>query len=268
MVLSEEEFNESPLVRLHERMHVARRHSIDGTLMQLVKVVQWFNPAAHLLVHELKHLHEYQADRDVCRHPIDTKQYQRLLVKKAVGAHLYALASAFSQPPLKKRITMMQQQETHKWRMWLTLLFLPAGIGVTYAFSQPENRQKIERFVEDDLQVPPTLNVLPPLTPTTAEAPETADAASGTTEADEPVAHPETAEPDAAQPTTAEEGAQPAQGEATAPTNPSSAPDQKSAPTNRPDSAQTDRTGTTFFYERRRRTSLHRAPEAPHLARI
>lgn len=99
VVLSEEEFNESPLVRLHERMHVARRHSIDGTLMQLVKVVQWFNPAAHLLVHELKQLHEYQADRDVCRHPIDTKQYQRLLVKKAVGAHLYALASAFSQPP-------------------------------------------------------------------------------------------------------------------------------------------------------------------------
>lgn len=131
--------------------------------------------------------------------------------------------------------------------MWLTLLFLPAGIGVTYAFSQPENRHKIERFVEDDLQVPPTLNVLPALTPTTAEAPETADAASGTTEADEPVAHPKTAEPDAAQPTTAEEGAQPAQSEATAPTNPSSAPDQKSAPTNRPDSAQTGRTGTTFF---------------------
>lgn len=161
VVISEADYGEDSLVALHELIHVARRHFIDNTLMQLVRAVLWFNPAAHLLLHELKQLQEFQVDRDVCRQSVDSRQYQLLLVKKAVGAHLYALASGFSQPPLTKRITMMKQQETRKWRMWLTLLFLPAGAGVVYAFSQPESKQEIERFVEEDLQIPQEIKALP-----------------------------------------------------------------------------------------------------------
>lgn len=161
VVISEADYGEDSLVALHELMHVARRHFIDNTLMQLVRAVLWFNPVAHLLLHELKQLQEFQVDRDVCRQSVDSRQYQLLLVKKAVGAHLYALASGFSQPPLTKRITMMKQQETRKWRMWLTLLFLPAGAGVVYAFSQPESKQEIERFVEEDLQIPQEIKALP-----------------------------------------------------------------------------------------------------------
>ncbi len=142
-IITETDFRINPLVALHERMHILHRHFVDNTLMQLVAVLHWFNPAVRLLWKELKLIHEYQVDRDVILQNIDVKQYQLLMVQKAVGAHIYAQASGFSQQPLKKRIAMMQKQSKHDWRSWLTLLLLPAGAGAVYAFSQPVVEQSI-----------------------------------------------------------------------------------------------------------------------------
>ena len=52
-------------ILLHERAHIAGRHSFDILLCDLLIVFQWFNPAAWLLKAELQSVHEYEADRRV-----------------------------------------------------------------------------------------------------------------------------------------------------------------------------------------------------------
>ena len=50
---------------LHESMHVAYRHSWDLLLVNMVKVVFWFNPLIYLFERSLREVHEYQADQGV-----------------------------------------------------------------------------------------------------------------------------------------------------------------------------------------------------------
>ena len=61
----------------HEQAHVRMGHSWDLMLLQLVTVLQWFNPFVYLLGRDLKAVHEYEADCAVLNFGIDAKQYQR-----------------------------------------------------------------------------------------------------------------------------------------------------------------------------------------------
>lgn len=72
------------MIFCHERAHIARRHSADLIVAALVSAVEWFNPAAWLMMDELKTVHEYEADRAVLQSGADARAYQILLTKKAV----------------------------------------------------------------------------------------------------------------------------------------------------------------------------------------
>ncbi|MDE7378121.1 MAG: M56 family metallopeptidase [Paraprevotella sp.] len=144
-------YQNDPLIAQHERCHVEHHHHADILFMQALTTVFWFHPIAWLLMHNLKQCHEFQVDRDVCHRSKDAQQYQMLLVREAVGAELFTIASSFSEPGLKQRIDMMRRTETRPWRMCLTLLFIPVGTGLVFAFSEPENREKISHFVKQEL---------------------------------------------------------------------------------------------------------------------
>lgn len=94
-------------ILLHEQAHIRNHHSWDLLLVEVCSWLQWFNPAIWLLKQELQNIHEYEADEEVLRQGIDARQYQMLLIKKAVGARLYSIANSFNHSSLKKRITMM-----------------------------------------------------------------------------------------------------------------------------------------------------------------
>jgi len=53
---------------------------------------------------ELQNIHEYEADETVINQGIDAKQYQLLLIKKAVGTRLYSMANSFNHSKLKKEL--------------------------------------------------------------------------------------------------------------------------------------------------------------------
>ena len=95
----------------HEQAHIRLRHSWDLLLAQACIVVQWFNPAAWLVKQELQNIHEYEADEAVLASGVNAKEYQLLLIKKAVGSRLYSLANSLNHSSLKKRITMMMRKK-------------------------------------------------------------------------------------------------------------------------------------------------------------
>ncbi len=123
------------MILLHEKSHVELRHWVDLLFAQVVCVLQWFNPAAWLMREELKTVHEYQADANVIASGTDIKDYQMLLIKKAVGARFPSLANSLNHSKLKKRITMMYNQKSSRRRILRPLLLLPA-IGAALWISQ------------------------------------------------------------------------------------------------------------------------------------
>ena len=124
----------------HEQAHAQLGHSWDVLLLEIIQVIQWFNPFAWLLARELKAIHEYEADEAVICQGIDAKQYQQLLVIKAVGNRLQLLANTLNRGSLKKRINMMQQQKSNRWRMLRAAFAIPVAALAVMAFATPESK--------------------------------------------------------------------------------------------------------------------------------
>ena len=87
-------------ILIHETAHIRNRHSIDLLIADVCIFFQWFNPAAWLLKQELQNIHEYEADETVIKEGVDAKQYQLLLIKKAVDTRLYSMANSFNHSTL------------------------------------------------------------------------------------------------------------------------------------------------------------------------
>ncbi len=132
IVISEKDLDENGReILIHELAHIQNRHSWDLLVADICIFFQWFNPASWLLKQELQNIHEYEADETVIEKGVDAKQYQLLLIKKAVGTRLYSMANSFNHSKLKKRITMM--------------LKAVAAIAVT-AFARPEISETAEEI--------------------------------------------------------------------------------------------------------------------------
>ena len=131
-------------ILIHELAHIHNRHSWDLLVADVCIFFQWFNPASWLLKQELQNIHEFEADETVIKEGVDAKQYQLLLIKKAVGTRLYSMANSFNHSKLKKRITMMLKEKSNPWARLKYLYVLPlAAIAVT-AFARPEISGKVD----------------------------------------------------------------------------------------------------------------------------
>ena len=139
IVISRKDLTESGReILIHELAHIRNRHSWDLLLADLCIFVQWFNPAAWLLKRELQNIHEYEADETVLREGVNAKDYQMLLIKKAVGTRLYSMANSFNHSSLKKRITMMLKEKSSPWARMKYLYVLPLAALALTAFARPE----------------------------------------------------------------------------------------------------------------------------------
>ena len=133
-------------ILIHECAHIRKHHSWDLLIADICIFFQWFNPGAWLLKQELQNIHEYEADEAVINEGINARDYQLLLIKKAVGTRLYSMANSFNHSKLKKRITMMLKEKSNPWARLKYLYVLPlAAIAVT-AFARPEISERVEEI--------------------------------------------------------------------------------------------------------------------------
>ena len=133
-------------ILIHEMAHIHHRHLVDLLVADICIFFQWFNPGAWLLKQELQNIHEYEADETVINEGVNAKEYQLLLIKKAVGTRLYSMANSFNHSKLKKRITMMLKEKSSPWARLKYLYVLPvAAIAVT-TFARPEVSDKVEEI--------------------------------------------------------------------------------------------------------------------------
>ena len=147
IVISREDLEENGReILIHEAAHIRNCHSWDLLIADICIFFQWFNPGAWLLKQELQNIHEYEADETVINEGVNAKEYQLLLIKKAVGTRLYSMANSFNHSKLKKRITMMLKEKSSPWARLKYLYVLPvAAIAVT-TFARPEVSDKVEEI--------------------------------------------------------------------------------------------------------------------------
>lgn len=110
----------------HESAHLDRFHSVDLFVAEMVAILTWYNPASWLMRDELCTVHEYETDDAVLRQGFNARDYQLLLIKKAVGSRFPSIANSLDHSNLSKRIKMMLRKRTSPGRRWIAAATLPA----------------------------------------------------------------------------------------------------------------------------------------------
>lgn len=92
----------------HEICHIRHHHSLDRIFVELVLIVQWWNPFAHFLIKDLKENHEYTADS----YAIKSKKQSKTLIdqllrhrSKKSSSQLFQIG--FAQSSIFNRIRMI-----------------------------------------------------------------------------------------------------------------------------------------------------------------
>ena len=162
IVASKEDMREyRDMIISHELAHIRLRHSWDVLFADLALCLWWFNPAMWLLRREMQSLHEYQADEAVISNGVDAKNYQMLLIKRAVGARLHSVANCLNHSNLKNRITMMCKKNSSRWAATKALLVLPVvaislSAFATTVYVPREVQNKVtENFANEQIEKKP-----------------------------------------------------------------------------------------------------------------
>ena len=132
IVMKNSDYNEDgDMILIHEYAHLKEHHWTDLVLAYTTICLQWYNPAAWAMREELRAIHEYQADESVIESGVDAKDYQMLLLKRAVGYGYQSLANSLNHSKLQKRVTMMYKKKTSLQRKLFALALVPAlGVGI------------------------------------------------------------------------------------------------------------------------------------------
>jgi hypothetical protein len=159
IAINEKDYNENAREILsHEMAHIKCLHSADIIIAEIMRIVHWFNPAAWLLKQEIRNIHEFQADEQVINSGIDAKQYQLLLIKKAVGDRLYTMANSFNHSKLKNRITMITKKKSNRMASLKAMFVLPLTLLAVVVFATekvntamiPISEVKVTDFIQNE----------------------------------------------------------------------------------------------------------------------
>jgi TonB family protein len=122
----------------HEREHIHQRHWFDLILVEIVCIMQWFNPFAWIYAHLVRQNHEFLADERALQSTANPAVYQAALLNQLLGVPVFCLTNSFSYSLNKKRFKMMKKKIYSPFRKLKMLAVLPVAAFLFYAFATPE----------------------------------------------------------------------------------------------------------------------------------
>jgi beta-lactamase regulating signal transducer with metallopeptidase domain len=138
--LNKSNISQHDLLRIidHELVHINQHHSIDLIIIELLTIVQWFNPFVRPYKKSLKETHEYLADNQVIAQGCSRAKYQLLIFEQHVGMNLFEFVNNFNHSLIKRRITMMTKGKSKSWAKSKFLLLVPVICFLVLAFANPK----------------------------------------------------------------------------------------------------------------------------------
>ncbi|MDP9047995.1 MAG: TonB family protein [Bacteroidota bacterium] len=114
------------VIAAHEGVHANQWHSADILMMELIMVINWFNPVVYFYRFAIKHIHEFIADQQALKSGTDKADYALLLLSQTFNAPAHRLVNPFfNHSLLKQRIIMLQKNRSNRAAL------------VKYGFSAP-----------------------------------------------------------------------------------------------------------------------------------
>jgi TonB-dependent SusC/RagA subfamily outer membrane receptor len=124
----------------HELVHVSQKHWFDLMLVQLLCILQWFNPLVWIYIRFIRQNHEYLADELALQRTTNPALYRAALLNQIVGSPVVSLINSFNYSLNKKRFKMMKKIVSSPYRKLKLFLILPVIAIVILAFAKPEYR--------------------------------------------------------------------------------------------------------------------------------
>jgi len=137
LFVSKEITNKNQLKKIiaHEQIHIQQKHSADLILIEVMAILQWFNPFIWLCRKSLKTIHEFQADQGVLNLGYEKRDYQQLLLNQTFGVQLNTLSNNFNHSLIKTRFKMMTKTKTKKTALLKMVFVVPAAVVLALIFS-------------------------------------------------------------------------------------------------------------------------------------
>jgi len=120
----------------HEQKHLDLKHFFDIVFIEMVKILQWFNPFVYMFDRSLRAVHEFQADEECLNSGIPVVSYQGLMLNQVFKTRVFSATSRFSNPTLiKKRMIMMTKKRSKALANLKMLMVLPFVAMLLIIFS-------------------------------------------------------------------------------------------------------------------------------------
>jgi beta-lactamase regulating signal transducer with metallopeptidase domain len=112
-------------ILLHEKIHSQEKHSVDILVAKLFTIIFWFNPLIWFYQKAIIQNLEYIADSKAIQNIEDKKCYQMALLKVVSHQNCLPITNHFYQSLIKKRIIMLNKNQSNKRNLWKYSLILP-----------------------------------------------------------------------------------------------------------------------------------------------
>ncbi|EIA09577.1 M56 family metallopeptidase [Flavobacterium frigoris] len=116
----------------HELIHVTQKHTLDILLVEILKMLFWFNPIFIYYKKAIQLNHEFIADEKVVNSYNNVPFYQNLLLSVANANSNYYLASNLNYSITKKRLIMMTKTTSASRAMLKKLVLMPLFSGLVF----------------------------------------------------------------------------------------------------------------------------------------
>ncbi|HEX8577218.1 MAG TPA: M56 family metallopeptidase [Flavobacterium sp.] len=142
----------------HEEVHSRQKHSLDILLAKLMCIAFWFNPLVWLYKKTMIQNLEYIADQEAIRKSNDKRAYQLALLKVVTHQNCFSITNNFYQSLIKKRIVMLNKNQSKKSNLWKYLLIFPALVAFMVYFqvkviAQEKQQERISKTVQRSVEV-------------------------------------------------------------------------------------------------------------------
>jgi TonB family protein len=127
----------------HEQQHIRQGHTVDVLVLEVIAIVQWFNPFFWMFRRALRENHEFLADQAVIAHGTAPSWYKQILINQYVGDQI-VIANNFNYSLIKTRIKMMSKIKSRKITYAKILLgvLLAGSLTASFAF-EPKNMESL-----------------------------------------------------------------------------------------------------------------------------
>jgi len=139
------------LIIKHETVHADNYHSVDILLVEITRILFWFNPFVGTYKKIITNVHEFEADEKATQlHNVD--QYCNLLARVALMSADFKLANHFNNSLTLKRITMMKtiKKKMNVWKVAASAM-IAAGFFVAVACQDQVAKQGNELATSKDV---------------------------------------------------------------------------------------------------------------------